>query len=300
MLYLLLIIVLIVVAVGVMLYNSLKKFQAKAEEAKKDLLEILNARHEEIGKLNDLNGADLGSIKSTSTEASTTEDFAIRAEKEMSLSGNLAPALESPEASPLKELEEKIQNAIRYYNSTASDLNKTLKTTPNNYVAGPLGFKEMAYFGEAPAQDIEIKTEGETHDLPEINTPISSPNPESPMTDDTTPAVPAVEPEVTPEAPAVEPVAAEPEVEAAPEVTAEPTVEAEPAVEAPVAEPVVEEAAPEVTPEPTVEAEPEVTPEPTVEAPAAEPAVEATPEVTPEPAVEAPAAEPTEETPPQA
>jgi LemA protein len=46
----------------------------------------------------------------------------------------------------LTATEDKIEFARRYYNTSARDFNIALKTFPRNLIAGPLGFKAVAFF----------------------------------------------------------------------------------------------------------------------------------------------------------
>src|ERR1700677_1768247 len=52
----------------------------------------------------------------------------------------------------LTSTEDKIEYARRYYNTSARDYNIALQTFPRNVIAGPFGFKAVAFF-EADEQD---------------------------------------------------------------------------------------------------------------------------------------------------
>ena len=46
----------------------------------------------------------------------------------------------------LTATEDKIEYARRYYNTSARDYNTALQTFPRNVIAGPFGFKALAFF----------------------------------------------------------------------------------------------------------------------------------------------------------
>jgi len=54
----------------------------------------------------------------------------------------------------LNEIEDAIQNARRYYNAVARDLNTKIQSFPTNILAGMYGFQQKQFF-EAAAADRE-------------------------------------------------------------------------------------------------------------------------------------------------
>ena len=52
-------------------------------------------------------------------------------------------------------IEDAVQNARRYYNAVARDLNTAISTIPSNLVAGPMGYHELEFF-EAAAGEREL------------------------------------------------------------------------------------------------------------------------------------------------
>lgn len=54
----------------------------------------------------------------------------------------------------LADVEDKINDARRYYNGTVRDYNQAVAVFPNNLIAAPLGFKAAAFF----AEDTEART----------------------------------------------------------------------------------------------------------------------------------------------
>jgi LemA protein len=57
----------------------------------------------------------------------------------------------------LTATEDKIEYARRYYNTSARDYNIALQTFPRNLIAGPFGFKAVAFF-TADASDRDVPT----------------------------------------------------------------------------------------------------------------------------------------------
>lgn len=53
----------------------------------------------------------------------------------------------------LVDIEDHIQNARRYYNAVVRDLNTRIQQFPSNLVAGPMGFREMEFFGLADSAE---------------------------------------------------------------------------------------------------------------------------------------------------
>jgi LemA protein len=53
--------------------------------------------------------------------------------------------------SELAELEGELQSARRYYNATARDLNTRVRSFPDLFFAGPMGFGEEPYYEDADA-----------------------------------------------------------------------------------------------------------------------------------------------------
>lgn len=61
----------------------------------------------------------------------------------------------------LKELEDTIEHARRYYNAVVRDFNTLIETVPYNVVAGTFGFKQAEFFGlsnaEAERQPVKVQ-----------------------------------------------------------------------------------------------------------------------------------------------
>jgi LemA protein len=65
----------------------------------------------------------------------------------------------------LTATEDKIEYARRYYNTSARDYNIALQSFPRNLIAGPFGFKGVAFF----------ETDEQDRAVPEVNFPGSAP-----------------------------------------------------------------------------------------------------------------------------
>jgi len=70
----------------------------------------------------------------------------------------------------LVSTEDKIEYARRYYNTSARDYNIALQTFPRNLIAGPLGFKPVAFFA----------TTEDERSVPQVS--FTGPGPQAPTT----------------------------------------------------------------------------------------------------------------------
>ncbi len=59
----------------------------------------------------------------------------------------------------LKQIEEEIQGARRYYNGTVRDYNTKIQVFPNNIFAGMLGFTSREFFEAAEAEKENVKVD---------------------------------------------------------------------------------------------------------------------------------------------
>jgi LemA protein len=75
----------------------------------------------------------------------------------------------------LTATEDKIEFSRRYYNTSARDFNTALQTFPRNLIAGPFGFKPVAFFG---ADETDRAVPQVT--FPGSGTPPPSPTPSGP------------------------------------------------------------------------------------------------------------------------
>ncbi len=171
-------VVLIVVIVVVLLvlglwggYNSLVKKRNRTQEAWSEIDVELKRRHDLIPNLvSTVQGyaaheqgtfEAVTQARANAVTAGATGDPAKIAPAENQLSGALRslfavaenyPQLRAVESflqlqETLTATEDKVEYARRYYNSSARDYNIALQSFPRNVIAGPFGFKAVAFFG---------------------------------------------------------------------------------------------------------------------------------------------------------
>src|SRR6202171_2980962 len=169
----LLVILVVIAAVLVGMYNTLVQLRVRCDSAWSDIDVQLKRRHDLIPNL-------LETVKGYAThEKSTFENIAKfrsqamqattpgdKAEAENQLSGALKslfavaenyPQLKASEEftqlqGSLSQTEDTIQNARRYYNAVVRDLNSKIQSFPTNILAGMFGFQQRQFF-EVPAAD---------------------------------------------------------------------------------------------------------------------------------------------------
>lgn len=174
MIYLLLILA-VLIAFAVMVYNGLITLRNKADEAWSDIDTQLKRRYDLIPNL-------VETVKGYATHEAQTFEKVVQArsaamnaqgvqakeQAENMLTGALKsifalaenyPELKANEnftnlQNTLKEIEEHIQLSRRYYNATVRDFNTKLQVFPNNIIAGPMGFKAKDFF-QADEKDRE-------------------------------------------------------------------------------------------------------------------------------------------------
>ncbi len=171
-------VVLIVVIVVVLLvlglwggYNSLVKKRNRTQEAWSEIDVELKRRHDLIPNLvSTVQGyaaheqgtfEAVTQARANAVTAGATGDPAKIAPAENQLSGALRslfavaenyPQLRAVESflqlqETLTATEDKVEYARRYYNTSARDYNIALQSFPRNVIAGPFGFKAVAFFG---------------------------------------------------------------------------------------------------------------------------------------------------------
>jgi LemA protein len=172
----LIIVVVIVVLLAVALwglFNGLVKRRNRAQEAWSEIDIELKRRHDLIPNLvSTVQGyatheqetfEAVTQARANAVSAGATGDVNKIASSENALSGALRslfavaenyPQLRAVESftqlqETLVSTEDKIEYARRYYNTSARDYNIGLQTFPRNLIAGPLGFKPVAFFATA-------------------------------------------------------------------------------------------------------------------------------------------------------
>jgi len=188
----LIVIVIIVVLLALGLwagYNGLVKRRNRTQEAWSEIDVELKRRHDLIPNLvSTVQGyaahergtfEAVTQARANAISAGATGDPSQVAAAENALSGALRslfavaenyPQLRAVESfvqlqETLTATEDKIEYARRYYNTSARDYNIGLQTFPRNLIAGPFGFKAVAFFA----------TEEEERAVPEVSFPGSGP-----------------------------------------------------------------------------------------------------------------------------
>jgi LemA protein len=152
-------------------YNGLVRKRNRTQEAWSEIDIELKRRHDLIPNLvSTVQGyaaheqgtfEAVTQARANAVSAGATEDPAKIAPAENALSGTLRslfavaenyPQLRAVESfiqlqETLTATEDKIEYARRYYNTSARDYNIALQTFPRNVIAGPFGFKGVAFFG---------------------------------------------------------------------------------------------------------------------------------------------------------
>ncbi|SJM66546.1 LemA family protein [Gulosibacter sp. 10] len=148
-------------------YNKLTKHSVRVEEAWSDITVQLKRRADLIPNIVETVKSyakheskvfeDVTRARGETLEAKTP---AAASEAENHVQGALRSLFAVAEAHPqlqananfsqlqsdLVQTENKIQAARRYYNGSVRQLNTSIKTFPNNVVAGPMGFAQREFF----------------------------------------------------------------------------------------------------------------------------------------------------------
>ncbi|MGO8872146.1 MAG: LemA family protein [Acidimicrobiales bacterium] len=170
----LIIVIVIVVLLGLGLwaaFNGLVRRRNRTQEAWSEIDVELKRRHDLIPNLvSTVQGyaahergtfEAVTQARAAAVAAGATGDLEKIAPAENALSGALRslfavaenyPQLRAVESflqlqETLTATEDKIEYARRYYNTSARDYNIALQTFPRNLIAGPFGFKAVAFFG---------------------------------------------------------------------------------------------------------------------------------------------------------
>jgi LemA protein len=168
------IIVLIVMIVAVM-YNSLVQLRVRSDSAWSDIDVQLKRRHDLIPNLVETVKGYAAHEKGTFENITKFRSLAMQASgpadkaaAENQLTGALKSLFAVAENYPqlqasqeftqlqgsLNQTEDSIQNARRYYNAVVRDLNTKIQSFPTNLLAGMFGFQQKQFF-ETAATDRE-------------------------------------------------------------------------------------------------------------------------------------------------
>ncbi len=275
--YILLLVLVVVGALVAFLYNSLVRLRNKVKEAWADIDTQLKRRYDLIPNIVETvkgyashESGTFEKVVQARTAAMNAQSVQDKEQAENMLSSTLKSIFALAENYPelkanqnfmqlqqtLKEIEEALQLARRYYNGTVKYFNNKIKVFTKNLMAGPLGFKAEEFFQATDEEKDNVKVsfdkeEKQAEPAPMVDAEVEGTPEEAPAAPEAVP-----EPEPTPAAPEAVP---------EPEPTPEPVIEAsaEPAPAAPAPEP-------EKTPEPEAPATPAVPTEPAPEAPVEE------------------------------
>ncbi|MDJ1370812.1 LemA family protein [Gulosibacter molinativorax] len=148
-------------------YNKLTKFNVRVDEAWSDITVQLKRRADLIPNIvetvksyakheskvfDDVTQARSETLSAQSpSEASTAENHVQGALRSLFAVAEAYPQLQASSnfsqlQSDLVQTENKIQASRRYYNGSVRQLNTSVKSFPNNLVAGPLGFHNREFF----------------------------------------------------------------------------------------------------------------------------------------------------------
>ncbi len=172
------IVVLVLIALYVALYNRLVSLRVRAQNAWSDIDVQLKRRADLVPNLvetvkgyaaHERGTLDAVTQARTRAVASQSAGPAQRAQAENELTTALRGLTVAVEAYPqlqasggfrdlqaqLATIEEAVQSSRRYYNAVVRDLNTAISTIPSNMVAGPMGYHELEFF-EAAAGEREL------------------------------------------------------------------------------------------------------------------------------------------------
>jgi LemA protein len=178
----LVILVVVVVIAGLLisLFNKLAKQKVLVDEAQADIETFLKQRFDMIPNLVEIvkgyakheqdTFSKITEMRSKAMSAGSLEE---KMEYDKKLSGAITqlfavaenyPELKANEnfkelQASLKELENNIQKARRFYNGTVRDFNTMIAVFPNNIIAGIMGYKAMPFFeaSEEEKENVKIK-----------------------------------------------------------------------------------------------------------------------------------------------
>src|SRR5438874_10785384 len=169
-------IVVVIVLLLIVLYNGLAGLRVRADSAWSDIDVQLKRRHDLIPNLVEtVKGyaahekgtfENIARYRSNAISANTPEEkAAAEAQLTNAVRGLYAVAENYPQLkadqnflslqSTLADIEDKIQNARRYYNAVVRDFNTRVQSFPANLIAGMFGFHPRQFFEMENAADRE-------------------------------------------------------------------------------------------------------------------------------------------------
>src|SRR3989454_12369575 len=166
----------LLVVLGIGMYNSLVRLKVQTDNAWADIDVQLKRRYDLIPNLVETVKGYAGHEKGTleavinaRNRAMTATGPGDKAQAENVLSGALKSLFALSEAYPqlravesftslqnsLSEIEDNVQNARRYYNAVVRDLNTKIQQFPSNIFANMMGFQPRQFFEVAAAAERE-------------------------------------------------------------------------------------------------------------------------------------------------
>ncbi len=176
----LIIVLAVVVLIGLM-YNSLVQLRVRAESAWSDIDVQLKRRHDLIPNLvetvkgyaahekgvfeNVAKARSMAMGATTPAQAGAAEGMLTQALRGLFAVAENYPQLQASQEftqlqGSLSQMEDSIQNARRYYNAVVRDLNTRIQSFPTNILAGMFGFQQKQFFQvDAPAdrENVAVK-----------------------------------------------------------------------------------------------------------------------------------------------
>ena len=179
-LYITLGVILLLAIVVIGLYNKLSRQKVVIGEASADIETILKQRYDMIPNLVEIvkgyakhEKETFSAVTELRTQAMSAGSFEEKAKLEDELSKGLSKIFALAENYPelkantnflelqtsLKELEDNLQKARRFYNGTVRDFNTMIVVFPNNLLVSLLKFKAEPFFeaSEEEKKNVEIK-----------------------------------------------------------------------------------------------------------------------------------------------
>jgi LemA protein len=174
--WIVLIVVVVLIAFAVAVYNGLIRLKNKTQEAWSDIDVQLKRRYDLIPNLVETVKGYAKHEKGTFEKVAQLRSLAMQAagpSEKAKTDNQLSETLKSlfavaenyPELkanqnfldlqSQLSQIEETIQQARRYYNGNVRDFNIKIEVFPNNLFAGIMGFKKFEFFEVGSAQEKE-------------------------------------------------------------------------------------------------------------------------------------------------
>src|SRR2546426_12360950 len=166
----------LLVVLGIGMYNSLVRLKVQCDNAWADIDVQLKRRYDLIPNLVETVKGYAGHEKGTLEAVINARNRAMnatgpvdKAQAENILSGALKSLFALSEAYPqlravesftslqnsLSEIEDNVQNARRYYNAVVRDLNTKIQQFPSNIFANMMGFQPRQFFEVAAAAERE-------------------------------------------------------------------------------------------------------------------------------------------------